>query len=88
MGWSWGIIGIVIIFAVFILLTQSAFRPLKILGYGVIQLMVGAIMLFFVNLFGQLFNFSIPINPITALITGLLGIPGLATLVLIKLFII
>ncbi len=54
----------------------------------VLKITLGFIMLFFFNIFGQLIQFHIPLNIITAIVVGLLGIPGLFTLIIIKLFII
>ncbi|WP_244834021.1 pro-sigmaK processing inhibitor BofA family protein [Clostridium sp. BJN0001] len=56
--------------------------PIKILLNGVI----GVIMLFAFNFAGSLINFSLPINAITALIAGFLGIPGIIMLIVIQLF--
>lgn len=75
-------------FLVLIALSQTGFKPVKWLIYGVLQVTVGAIILFFVNAVGQAFQLEIPINPITATVAGFLGIPGVCTLILIKLFIV
>lgn len=41
---------------------------------------VGGIMLIVINLIGSFFGMHIAINPITALIAGLLGVPGVILL--------
>ena len=56
--------------------------PIKILINGII----GVIILYIVNYVGTFFNISLAINPINALIAGFLGIPGVAVLIIIKLF--
>ncbi len=63
-------------------------KILKWIGIGVIQVAIGAILLFLLNAAGGYFDFSIPINPITASITGILGIPGVLALIVIQLFIV
>ncbi|SFI72964.1 pro-sigmaK processing inhibitor BofA family protein [Thermoflavimicrobium dichotomicum] len=68
----------------FMLINRSVKQPLKWFGYGVLYSVVGAIILFFVNLLGEYIQLHIPINPITALITGILGLPGLAYLIAVK----
>lgn len=63
---------------------------LKILKWGwslILKVGIGFIVLFLINLVGQFVDFSIPLNFITASITGILGVPGLATLILIKILI-
>ena len=56
--------------------------PIKLLINGI----VGVILLYVANFIGEYFNFYITINPITALIAGFLGIPGVIFLVIFKLF--
>lgn len=45
----------------------------------------GAVTLMLVNLIGGFFDFSISINPFTAMAVGFLGIPGAALVVLLQL---
>ncbi|MBS6183853.1 MAG: pro-sigmaK processing inhibitor BofA family protein [Clostridium celatum] len=56
--------------------------PIKILVNGII----GIILLYVANYIGEYLNFYITINPITALIAGFLGIPGVIFLVIFQLF--
>lgn len=56
--------------------------PIKILINGV----VGIVLLYIANYIGEYFNFYININPITALIAGFLGVPGVLFLVIFQLF--
>lgn len=56
--------------------------PIKILINGV----VGIVLLYIANYIGEYFNFYININPVTALIAGFLGIPGVLFLVIFQLF--
>ncbi|QQE74530.1 pro-sigmaK processing inhibitor BofA family protein [Brevibacillus composti] len=67
--------------------SKSGWGPIRWIGFGVMQLVIGAVLLFFANLIGELADFHIPINPVTALLTGLLRLPGLAALIIIKLWI-
>ncbi len=72
-----------------VLIVLVAFRlnPLKWMGRLGVKLIIGAVMLFLFNLVGQSFTWHLPINFITAAITGFLGLPGLAVLVIMKLLI-
>jgi inhibitor of the pro-sigma K processing machinery len=74
----YGIVGIIVLFLVIKLLKW----PIKIILNGIL----GVVILYIVNLVGTNFNFSLTINPITALIAGFLGIPGVIVLIIIKLF--
>ncbi|RNB56174.1 pro-sigmaK processing inhibitor BofA [Brevibacillus gelatini] len=77
------IVGILLLTAA----SKSVATPIRWMGVGVMQVVIGAILLFFTNLVGELASFHIPINPITALIAGFLRLPGLAALIVIKLWI-
>jgi inhibitor of the pro-sigma K processing machinery len=81
--WGWAAGGGLFLFMI---LSRSVIRPLKWIWYGIIYTAVGALALFLLNLAGELVQFRIPINPVTAFITGVLGLPGLLYLVLVKLF--
>ena len=50
-----------------------------------INIVLGIIILWLLNKFGGSLGISIPINIITALIVGILGIPGVIILVLLNL---
>ncbi|MBM7606755.1 inhibitor of the pro-sigma K processing machinery [Metabacillus crassostreae] len=71
-----------------LLFVGAPIRPLRWIGQLFIKVIVGALLLFFVNVFGTSIDLHIPINLITSTISGILGIPGLAALVVIKTMII
>lgn len=72
------------IIAVFIILKILAW-PIKKIFKMVINIVVGGVLLVIVNLIGGNFGFVIPINWITALIVGILGVPGLIALTVLTL---
>lgn len=74
----YGLVGIVVLF----LLIKLLKWPMKIIFNGIL----GVVILYIVNLVGASFNFSLAINPITALVAGFLGIPGVIVLIIITLF--
>lgn len=43
-------------------------------------------MIYLINLIGSLFSFHIGLNYITAILAGILGIPGVILLVILKIF--
>ncbi|MEA5060737.1 MAG: pro-sigmaK processing inhibitor BofA family protein [Candidatus Pelethousia sp.] len=58
--------------------------PIKLIGRLVINAVVGALMLLVVNFVGGLIGLSIPITPISALITGVFGVPGVVLLLILQ----
>ena len=66
------LIGVGILFIVLKLLAL----PMKLIIKLVINGLVGALIIFLVNLIGANFGFTIDLNWITALIVGILGVPG------------
>ncbi|MFP3392223.1 pro-sigmaK processing inhibitor BofA family protein [Brevibacillus reuszeri] len=87
MSTGWIIALIIIGILLLITASKSVTGPIRWLGFGVMQLVIGAILLFFTNLVGELASFHIPINPVTALLAGFLRLPGLAALIVIKLWV-
>lgn len=60
--------------------------PLKWIGKLIISSVIGFVVLLVLNFIGQaLFGFSIALNPLNALIVGVLGVPGLVLLVIFTL---
>jgi inhibitor of the pro-sigma K processing machinery len=80
-GWLVG--GLVAIY----LISQVVREPGMLLVSLGKALLFGVIGLFLLNLVGQYIQLHIPINPATALLTGMLGVPGLAALIIIQLWI-
>ena len=74
------IIGIIIVGKVFIV-------PIKIIVKLIINSILGVVLLYIINLVGALWQFHIGINVITALVVGILGIPGAILLAILKIFI-
>lgn len=74
------IIGIIIIGKIFIV-------PIKIICKLIINSILGVILLYIINLVGSMWGLHIGINVITALIVGILGIPGGILLTILKILI-
>ena len=75
----YALIGLALLFLIIKLLKW----PLKILINGIL----GIILLYISNIVGSYIGFVLPINAISALIAGFLGIPGIIFLVLFQFFI-
>lgn len=84
MNW-WIISGILVVIG-FLLVKGIPVEAVKVSGRVVMKVTVGVLFLFFFNLFGASFGLHIPINIFTASIVGLLGVPGMACLTAINVF--
>ncbi|QQY79863.1 inhibitor of the pro-sigma K processing machinery [Keratinibaculum paraultunense] len=60
--------------------------PIKIIWKLIINGVIGGILLLLFNLIGKGLGLFIAINPITALIAGFLGIPGVILLLILQKF--
>ena len=60
--------------------------PIKIVVRLVLNGIIGAIALFAINIFSGFTGLTIGINPITALVAGFLGIPGIILLAFLQFF--
>jgi len=58
--------------------------PIKIVGKMIVNGIIGGILLIIINFFGGFFGIGIGINPVTALIAGFLGIPGIILLFVVQ----
>lgn len=58
--------------------------PLKVIFKLIINGIIGGIILFLFNLVGGLFGLGIAINPLNAIIVGLLGVPGVVLLLILQ----
>lgn len=74
------LIGVAILFIVLKLLAL----PMKLIIKLVINGLVGGIIIFVVNLIGTNFGFTIDLNWITALIVGILGVPGVVIVTILQ----
>ena len=61
--------------------------PIKNILKLVLNSILGGCMIYIINLIGALFGFHIGLNYVTAIFTGILGIPGVVCLIIIKLLI-
>lgn len=79
------VISSIAVLIVLLLIAGAPMKPMRFVAQGAVKLVIGALFLFFLNVFGASFGLHVPINIYTALISGFLGIPGLASLVGIQL---
>ena len=75
----YALVGLALLFLIIKLLKW----PLKILINGIL----GIILLYIANIVGSYIGFVLPVNAISALIAGFLGIPGIIFLILFQFFV-
>ena len=75
------IIGIMIIGKIFII-------PIKIIIKLIMNSILGAILLYLINLIGVMWGLHIGINLITVIIVGVLGIPGAILLAILSILLV
>ena len=73
------------IFLIFIVLKILS-APFKLIIKLVINGLIGGAIIYIINWIGAGFNFALPLEWWSAILVGLLGIPGAVILVLIQLF--
>lgn len=59
--------------------------PLKVIFNLIVNAVIGGGVLLVINLVGGFWNFAVGVNPITALIVGFLGVPGVLLIVALRL---
>ena len=76
-----------VLFLLFVLylLGSIILKPLKLIFKLVVNSLLGVVLLWVFNFLGAFFNFFIPLNVVTVLIAGFLGLPGLILLVVLNL---
>ncbi|MCX7571917.1 pro-sigmaK processing inhibitor BofA family protein [Tumebacillus sp. DT12] len=84
---AWQVIGILVGTVVLIYMVSQFLREPGRALFGLLRgMIVGVVALFLINLVGASFGFHIGLNLVTALTAGILGLPGVAALVVIQLW--
>jgi inhibitor of the pro-sigma K processing machinery len=81
------VISIMVVAIVLLLFVGTSFKPMRFLVNGTVKLGIGILFLFFFNVIGGSFGLHIPINIFTAVVSGFLGLFGVASLAAIHLMI-
>lgn len=82
--------GITVVFAylfgiiILYLLAQIFYVPLKTLVKLIFNGIIGGLLLALFNIVGSYWGLYLAINPITALVAGLLGLPGILLLLVLR----
>ena len=75
-----------VVVALYVLIKILA-APIKLIFKLLINAVLGFLLLFLANFVGGFFDFSIPVNLLTCLISGVFGVPGVIFLVVVVLFV-
>lgn len=70
-----------------VILLRLIFGSIKKIGGLIVNSILGAIVLMIINFFGAYVGISVSVNLITAIITGIFGIPGIVFLIIFQNFI-
>ncbi len=73
-------VGLVLLY----LMARMLFLPIRLLLVLVYNGLIGGVLLWLVNLVGGYIGLHIGLNPVTALLAGFLGLPGIAALAAIR----
>ena len=73
--------------AIILIFGKSFVLPIRIAIKLIINSCLGMLLIFIINLIGNSFSFHIGMNILNAIVVGILGIPGAALLVILKIFI-
>ncbi|WP_019244536.1 MULTISPECIES: pro-sigmaK processing inhibitor BofA family protein [Bacillus] len=82
------VVSIIIAAILLLLFLGASIKPFRLFGTIFVKLVIGAMLLFFLNAFGSSIGLHVPINFVTTGVVGLLGIPGLLSLAAIQYWII
>jgi len=63
---------------------RALIMPLKIVVKLVYNALIGGVVLLLLNIVGAYFGLHIALNPITALVVGFLGVPGVIMLLVLQ----
>lgn len=65
-------------------LARLLFVPLKYIGRLLLNAVIGLLLLLLFNWIGGYFGLHLAINPVTALVAGFLGVPGVILLAVLR----
>ncbi len=75
------IIAAIFLLVVIYIIAQVAVKPIKLLWKLLLNSAIGLVLLLLTNYLGAFIDINIPINILTVLIAGFLGIPGVVLLI-------
>lgn len=82
------VISVIVLLIIVLLFVGAPIKPMRFIAHNTVKLGIGILLLFFINVFGGIIGLHIPINVFTVIISGFLGLFGVASLSAIQLFLI
>src|SRR5690625_3383999 len=80
------VIAIIVLLIIVLLFVGAPVKPMRFIAHSTVKLGIGILLLFFVNVFGGAIGLHVPINVFTVVISGFLGLSGVASLSAIQYF--
>lgn len=74
-------IAVVFLLVILYVVSQIFLKPIKLLWKLLLNSALGLVLLLLTNYIAAFFTFAVPINVITVLVAGFLGIPGILLLI-------
>ncbi|MBP1760929.1 MAG: hypothetical protein H6Q64_471 [Firmicutes bacterium] len=81
------VMAILFLLVIIFIIAKLIMQPLKLVWKLVINSIIGLVLLMLANYIGAYFDFSLPLNVLTVLIAGFLGVPGILLLICFQLLI-
>jgi inhibitor of the pro-sigma K processing machinery len=79
------VMAILFLLVIIFIISQLIMKPLNLVWKLIINSIIGLVLLLLTNYIGAYFSFSLPLNILTVLISGFLGVPGILLLVCFQL---
>jgi len=79
------VMAILFLLVIIFIISQLIMKPLKLVWKLLINSIIGLVLLLLTNYIGAYFDFSLPLNILTILISGFLGVPGILLLICFQL---
>lgn len=80
------IISIMVGIVILLLIIGAPIKPMRFLAHSTVKIGIGILFLFFFNVFGGSIGLHIPMNLFTVIVSGFLGLFGVASLAAIQIF--
>jgi inhibitor of the pro-sigma K processing machinery len=80
-------VAVIVGLVVLLLVVGTPIKPIRLVGHLLVKVIIGAVFLFFLNSLGNQAGIHVPINMATSAIAGILGIPGVAALAAINVWV-
>lgn len=75
------IMAVLFLLVIIFIIAQLIMKPIKLIWKLLLNSIIGLLLLLLTNFIGAYFSFALPVNVITVLISGFLGIPGILLLI-------